>query len=127
MRESINSACIYFVYKYKKKTECAKAKRIASVWNNFNKILEKFNKNEMSASNSTEGDLNSNETVAASAAAGQDEPVEQAEQVAGQPKNELLDMVFVLESEKQALIEESRKRIGALRKDFEVSFERSVF
>lgn len=80
----------------------------------------------MSASNSTEGDVNNNETVAAAAAAvaGQDEPVEQA---AGQPKNELLDMVFTLESEKQALIEESRKRIGALRKDFEVSFERSVF
>jgi len=30
-------------------------------------------------------------------------------------------MVFTLESEKQALLEESRKRIGALRKDFEVS------
>ncbi|ALC47236.1 CG5376 [Drosophila busckii] len=37
----------------------------------------------------------------------------------GQPHNELLDMVFTLESEKQALLEESRKRIGALRKDFE--------
>ncbi|XP_070073619.1 tropomyosin alpha-1 chain [Drosophila takahashii] len=36
-----------------------------------------------------------------------------------QPQNELLDMVFTLESEKQALLEESRKRIGALRKDFE--------
>ncbi|XP_030370567.1 uncharacterized protein LOC115621149 [Scaptodrosophila lebanonensis] len=36
-----------------------------------------------------------------------------------QPQNELLDMVFTLESEKQALVEESRKRIGALRKDFE--------
>ncbi|KAH8276784.1 hypothetical protein KR026_000660 [Drosophila bipectinata] len=36
-----------------------------------------------------------------------------------QSQNELLDMVFTLESEKQALLEESRKRIGALRKDFE--------
>uniref|UniRef100_A0A6P4EQX5 Uncharacterized protein LOC108044525 n=1 Tax=Drosophila rhopaloa TaxID=1041015 RepID=A0A6P4EQX5_DRORH len=36
-----------------------------------------------------------------------------------QPQNELLDMVFTLESEKQALLEESRKRIGELRKDFE--------
>lgn len=36
--------------------------------------------------------------------------------------NELLDMVFTLESEKQQLVEESRKRIAALRKDLEVSF-----
>lgn len=36
--------------------------------------------------------------------------------------NELLDMVFTLESEKQQLVEESRKRIGALRRDLEVSF-----
>ncbi|XP_065372206.1 paramyosin [Calliphora vicina] len=35
--------------------------------------------------------------------------------------NELLDMVFTLESEKQQLVEESRKRIGALRKDLEES------
>ncbi|XP_039494108.1 uncharacterized protein LOC120453457 [Drosophila santomea] len=41
------------------------------------------------------------------------------EEVPEQPQNELLDMVFTLESEKQALLEESRKRIGALRKDFE--------
>lgn len=39
-----------------------------------------------------------------------------------QNNNELLDMVFALESEKQQLVEESRKRIGALRKDLEVSF-----
>nr|NP_651054.1 uncharacterized protein Dmel_CG5376 [Drosophila melanogaster]AAF56008.1 uncharacterized protein Dmel_CG5376 [Drosophila melanogaster]AOQ14113.1 CG5376-PA [synthetic construct] len=55
------------------------------------------------------GDLNNNIT-----ANGQEE-VRQPEQ----PQNELLDMVFTLESEKQALLEESRKRIGALRKDFE--------
>lgn len=41
--------------------------------------------------------------------------------VAGTQQNELLDIVFALESEKQALIEESRKRIGALRKDLEES------
>lgn len=57
------------------------------------------------------GDLNNNIT-----ANGQEE-VRQPEQ----PQNELLDMVFTLESEKQALLE-SRKRIGALRKDFEVSY-----
>ncbi|XP_016979054.2 uncharacterized protein LOC108044525 [Drosophila rhopaloa] len=55
------------------------------------------------------GDLNNNVT-----GNGQEE-VHQPEQ----PQNELLDMVFTLESEKQALLEESRKRIGALRKDFE--------
>ncbi|XP_005181042.1 ELKS/Rab6-interacting/CAST family member 1 [Musca domestica] len=33
--------------------------------------------------------------------------------------NELLDMVFTLESEKQQLVEESRKRMSALRKDLE--------
>ncbi|XP_065721854.2 tropomyosin Por p 1.0101 [Drosophila suzukii] len=55
------------------------------------------------------GDVNNNVTVN-----GQEEvhPPQQ-------PQNELLDMVFTLESEKQALLEESRKRIGALRKDFE--------
>lgn len=80
----------------------------------------------MSANNIAEGDVNNNETVAVPVAAdaGQDEQVDQP---AAQPQNELLDMVFTLESEKQALIEESRKRIGALRKDFEVSFEKSVF
>lgn len=36
--------------------------------------------------------------------------------------NDLLDMVFALESEKQQLVEESRKRIAALRKELEVSF-----
>ncbi|XP_023171475.1 uncharacterized protein LOC111599884 [Drosophila hydei] len=72
----------------------------------------------MSANNIAEGDVNNNETVAVPVAAdaGQDEQVDQP---AAQPQNELLDMVFTLESEKQALIEESRKRIGALRKDFE--------
>ncbi|KAH8417631.1 hypothetical protein KR222_003040 [Zaprionus bogoriensis] len=48
---------------------------------------------------------------------------EPGEQAAGespaQAQNELLDMVFTLESEKQALLEESRKRIAGLRKDFE--------
>ncbi|XP_034487347.1 uncharacterized protein LOC117791646 [Drosophila innubila] len=51
------------------------------------------------------GDLNNNET--------------EVDTANGQSQNELLDMVFTLESEKQALLEESRKRIGALRKDFE--------
>ncbi|EDX13935.1 tropomyosin-1 [Drosophila simulans] len=55
------------------------------------------------------GDLNNNIT-----ANGQEEV-----RLPEQPQNELLDMVFTLESEKQALLEESRKRIGALRKDFE--------
>ncbi|KAH8243609.1 hypothetical protein KR032_008766 [Drosophila birchii] len=59
------------------------------------------------------GDLNNNVTAPAPAN-GQDEV-----QPPEQPQNELLDMVFTLESEKQALLEESRKRIGALRKDFE--------
>jgi len=57
------------------------------------------------------GDLNNNEVET------------EVETANGQSQNELLDMVFTLESEKQALLEESRKRIGALRKDFEVSFE----
>ncbi|EDV54137.2 tropomyosin-1 [Drosophila erecta] len=55
------------------------------------------------------GDLNNNIT-----ANGQEEV-----RLPEQPQNELLDMVFTLESEKQALLEESRRRIGALRKDFE--------
>ncbi|TMW50886.1 hypothetical protein DOY81_004030 [Sarcophaga bullata] len=38
-----------------------------------------------------------------------------------QNQNELLDMVFTLESEKQQLVEESRKRITALRKELEES------
>jgi len=63
------------------------------------------------------GDLNNNESEV------ENGHVENVEQPAGQSQNELLDMVFTLESEKQALLEESRKRIGALRKDFEVSFE----
>lgn len=65
--------------------------------------------------NAVDGDVNNNEAAACGQA-------EQEEQPAAQPQNELLDMVFTLESEKQALLEESRKRIGALRKDFEVSF-----
>lgn len=56
------------------------------------------------------GDLNNNAT--------------EVDTANGQSQNELLDMVFTLESEKQALLEESRKRIGALRKDFEVSFRK---
>ncbi|KAH8288765.1 hypothetical protein KR054_009352 [Drosophila jambulina] len=59
------------------------------------------------------GDLNNN--VTAPAPSNGQEEVQPPEQ----PHNELLDMVFTLESEKQALLEESRKRIGALRKDFE--------
>ncbi|KAL9893917.1 E3 ubiquitin-protein ligase BRE1A [Glossina fuscipes] len=42
-----------------------------------------------------------------------------AEGAAERENNELLDMVFALESEKQAIIEESRKRLGALRKELE--------
>ncbi|XP_034113063.2 uncharacterized protein LOC132786342 [Drosophila nasuta] len=64
---------------------------------------------ENSAEGAVGGDVNNNGT----------EVEEQVEQPAAQPQNELLDMVFTLESEKQALLEESRKRIGALRKDFE--------
>ncbi|XP_013099926.2 ribonuclease Y [Stomoxys calcitrans] len=37
----------------------------------------------------------------------------------GGESNELLDMVFALESEKQQLVEESRKRLGAMRKELE--------
>ncbi|KNC24953.1 hypothetical protein FF38_11884 [Lucilia cuprina] len=57
------------------------------------------------------GDINNNE------------PQEIVENPQENPNNnnELLDMVFTLESEKQQLIEESRKRIGALRKDLEES------
>ncbi|XP_023308954.2 paramyosin [Lucilia cuprina] len=57
------------------------------------------------------GDINNNE------------PQEIVENPQENPNNnnELLDMVFTLESEKQQLVEESRKRIGALRKDLEES------
>lgn len=41
------------------------------------------------------------------------------EMVGNNKQQELLDMVFTLESEKQAIIEESRKRITQLRKDLE--------
>lgn len=71
------------------------------------------------SANPVEGDVNNNETELAIASG----PVVQEEPSAAQSQNELLDIVFTLESEKQALLEESRKRIGALRKDFEVSFE----
>lgn len=71
------------------------------------------------SANPVEGDVNNNEMELASAG----DPVVQEEPSAAQSQNELLDIVFTLESEKQALLEESRKRIGALRKDFEVSFE----
>ncbi|KAH8306274.1 hypothetical protein KR018_005877 [Drosophila ironensis] len=60
------------------------------------------------------GDVNNNDAGLATA---NEEALQPQEQ--GQSQNELLDMVFTLESEKQALLEESRKRIGALRKDFE--------
>lgn len=71
------------------------------------------------SANPVEGDVNNNETELATASG----PVVPEEPSAAQSQNELLDIVFTLESEKQALLEESRKRIGALRKDFEVSFE----
>ncbi|XP_022215192.2 zinc finger protein 853 [Drosophila obscura] len=66
-----------------------------------------------------DGDVNNNDTDLATANEHEEvQPQPQLEQQQ-QPQNELLDMVFTLESEKQALLEESRKRIGALRKDFE--------
>ncbi|XP_050317612.1 ELKS/Rab6-interacting/CAST family member 1 [Bactrocera neohumeralis] len=43
------------------------------------------------------------------------------DQEAQPQSNELLDIVFTLESEKQALVEESRKRIFTLRKELEQS------
>ncbi|XP_036324004.1 ribonuclease Y [Rhagoletis pomonella] len=46
---------------------------------------------------------------------------EQEQDVQEQQSNELLDIVFTLESEKQALIEESRKRISAIRRELEQS------
>lgn len=61
--------------------------------------------------NEVVGDVNNN---------GSQENVENPQE--NQNNNELLDMVFTLESEKQQLVEESRKRIGALRKELEVSF-----
>ncbi|XP_017144033.1 zinc finger protein 853 [Drosophila miranda] len=72
------------------------------------------------------GDVNNNDTELATANEQEEvqpQPQPQLEQQHQhqQPQNELLDMVFTLESEKQALLEESRKRIGALRKDFEES------
>lgn len=47
-------------------------------------------------------------------------PPVQDQQEAQAQSNELLDIVFTLESEKQALVEESRKRISTLRKELEV-------
>lgn len=47
-------------------------------------------------------------------------PQSEQDQAAQTQSNELLDIVFTLESEKQALVEESRKRISALRKELEV-------
>lgn len=67
------------------------------------------------------GDVNNNNSDVPTSNGDQQEVLSQE-----QPQNELLDMVFTLESEKQALLEESRKRIGALRKDFEVSFDVSI-
>ncbi|KAM7363519.1 uncharacterized protein ACRADG_000392 [Cochliomyia hominivorax] len=60
------------------------------------------------------GDINNNEEQAG-------ENVENPTENQNQSNNELLDMVFSLESEKQQLVEESRKRIGALRKELEES------
>lgn len=57
-------------------------------------------------------DVNNNEPI--------NETIENVQET--QNNNELLDVVFALESEKQQLIEESRKRIGTLRKDLEVMF-----
>ncbi|XP_014085868.1 moesin/ezrin/radixin homolog 1 [Bactrocera oleae] len=48
-------------------------------------------------------------------------PPVQDQQEAQAQSNELLDIVFTLESEKQALVEESRKRISTLRKELEQS------
>lgn len=48
-------------------------------------------------------------------------PQSEQDQEAQPQSNELLDIVFTLESEKQALVEESRKRISALRKELEQS------
>ncbi|XP_011193197.2 ELKS/Rab6-interacting/CAST family member 1 [Zeugodacus cucurbitae] len=48
-------------------------------------------------------------------------PQPEQDQVTQPQNNELLDIVFTLESEKQALVEESRKRISALRKELEQS------
>ncbi|XP_026845030.1 reticulocyte-binding protein 2 homolog a [Drosophila persimilis] len=68
------------------------------------------------------GDVNNNDTDLATANEQEEvQPQPQPQLEHQQPQNELLDMVFTLESEKQALLEESRKRIGALRKDFEES------
>ncbi|XP_034662913.1 probable basic-leucine zipper transcription factor K [Drosophila subobscura] len=67
-----------------------------------------------------DGDVNNNNTDLATANEQEEvQPQPQPQLEQQQPQNELLDMVFTLESEKQALLEESRKRIGALRKDFE--------
>lgn len=66
--------------------------------------------------NSTPTDLNQNHVesiqLEANGAVG-------GEDVGNNKQQELLDMVFSLESEKQAIIEESRKRITQLRKDLE--------
>ncbi|XP_037951345.1 structural maintenance of chromosomes protein 3 homolog [Teleopsis dalmanni] len=52
---------------------------------------------------------------------GNTEDVNNNKEIVDDQQRDLLDMVFTLESEKQALVEESRKRIGALRKDLEES------
>lgn len=44
-------------------------------------------------------------------------PVESTEK-----EKEFLDIIFSLESEKQSLIDESRKRLSLMRKDAEVNF-----
>ncbi|XP_073817726.1 uncharacterized protein [Musca autumnalis] len=71
--------------------------------NNNSEIVQDLNNN-----NNAE---NSNETETVGAAA---VPENHAKN-----DNELLDIVFTLESEKQQLVEESRKRMSALRKDLE--------
>lgn len=67
-------------------------------------------------------DLKSNPDSVDTVAASTEEQLAAPQVTETKSDNELLDMVFTLESEKQQLVEESRKRIGALRRDLEVSF-----
>lgn len=67
-------------------------------------------------------DLKNNPDSVDTAAASTEEQQTTPQVTETKSDNELLDMVFTLESEKQQLVEESRKRIGALRRDLEVSF-----
>lgn len=67
-------------------------------------------------------DLNNNEEVTNEAMTAVEGATASGHENHAKNDNELLDMVFTLESEKQQLVEESRKRMSALRKDLEVSF-----